>query len=250
MNLPGSYLLFAQCDHHLCVISPHLDDAAFSTFSSLSSPTWLSRSVVTVFTAHGRGLASAEEELRARCQEDKAALHSMGVAWTHLGASGDNPERTRTLLLQEICNRLEADPRTCVLLPAGAGRALPLSRIRRLMRRALRRPPGAPVHAEHAVVRDMSLEVMRTLGHAEWAFYAENPYIWNDNIPELKQRLERLTGTRLTAFRMKPDPDRKLQVAELYESQVAPILGTRRSYRRRMLAHDEVYFRAMIRTLS
>jgi LmbE family N-acetylglucosaminyl deacetylase len=243
----------------LCVISPHLDDAVFSAHAALSSSGFRSVVVVTVFTTPSTGASSwvgapgfhrGEQEFSAREQEDYTVLRRLGAEWQHLGACSNDLD-IESRLEAAICRERNSYPDGLILIPAAAGRRAPPSFIRQFWCRLIRRPPGAAMHKEHEDVRNVACKILSMQGaKSRWGFYAENPYIWHDNTIELFNRLNSVAGMTLALVQKKPDVMAKLQAAEGYVSQLESILGTRTSYRRKMLAHPEYYFLANTLTLS
>jgi hypothetical protein len=242
------------------VISPHLDDAIYSAYGALDSRGVLDRGVATVFTnappdgqsawALTNGFADAHEEFRVRRAEDEAVLEQLGASWVHLGANNSDLVGMKVIVREWIVQQFHADPTCLFLIPAGAGRNTQFSRIGKLVLSIVRRPPGAPAHSEHVLVRDVAMDTLRSLPKVRWGFYAENPYVWSDDVERLWGRLVVLAGRELHREVLKPDIDRKLVAAEGYASQADSILGSKRSYRRKILAHKEHFFLASTRTLS
>lgn len=231
------------------MISPHLDDGVFSAYAALADP---GATLVTVFTepavagsthwSTACGFPDAATEFAQRRIEDQAACAHLGVECIHLGANANNLPGMREVLEQYLTSVLQSG-RT-VLLPAGAGGSKSPGTLRQLLARLMRRPAGCAAHSEHEVVRDAALEQLRSSRIRDWGFYVENPYVWNDSLPRLRRVLQEMTGMPLREMIMSPDTDMKLDAADRYHSQAVPILGTKASWRRKTLAHPEVYFLA------
>lgn len=245
----------------LCIISPHLDDAGFSTLAALQSPVFEHRRVVTVVTEAGRatgsdwarsaGFSHPAAEFEARRAEDRQALGGIGVDVEHLGvATGGSQElidgSIRGFLEGEV-SRLDG---TLYLLPGGAGGADLRRGPSRLVNRILRRPAGAVAHPEHLAVRNALAAGLRDRADACFGFYAEQPYLWNDSAPRLCRELEQLSGIRLETIRVQTQTDRKLRVARQYASQFPLIFGASAGFQRRALARAEEYFLAASRASS
>jgi hypothetical protein len=235
------------------VLSPHLDDGVFSAFAALSAPGRSSSTLATVFTepapeqgaqwSQACGFADATSEFTHRRQEDLVACQALGVRCMHLGASAGDPGTLRRSLMRAF-GEFDETHGDILLLPAGAGTATQPGAARRVLCRMLRRPAGCAAHGEHESVRDMGMSIIRELGLKRWGFYLENPYVWNDSIPGCRQMLESRCGTGLRVVQLVPDAAAKLRAADYYLSQAAPILGRRASFRRKTLAHPEVYLLA------
>jgi hypothetical protein len=236
----------------ICVVSPHLDDAVFSTCGLLLSDARSQCYVTTVFTeadpafnswAHRAGFRDSYHEYQVRRNEDQIAMEQLNVEWNHVGAT---PARWSTALAlnvaQQLIDKAPSGP-LLVLLPAGAGGPRP-GPVGTWLRRCLRKPFGALPHAEHCAVRDEllnSLQQIATHIRVFVGFYAEFPYIWSDSGPKLRNKLSSLYSPELSTFYLRPNPANKLAVASQYASQVEPILGASVKYRQRALGHDELY---------
>lgn len=251
MTVPASTidaLLSASGDPPIVIVSPHLDDAAFSTCAVLLGPHAGRCTVATVFTAAPQsgarawsqvsGFATPEAEFRARREEDARAMQSIGVRYLHLGA---DPAAFDEHLARAAVEQLG---RALYLLPAAAGRDRLPSSIVQFGHRVLRRPSGAVSHGEHRIVRDAFTAVLRA---RDWpfAFYAEFPYLWNDDVARIAADLSRLVGRPVSASLASTDVSRKVSLANLYDSQAVPILGDKLAWRRRVLGRPEVYLTAI-----
>lgn len=233
------------------VISPHLDDAVFSVAGLLKAASGLTE-VITLITAappgppsewtRATGFADNEAESTARRREDVAAMTRLGCRYRHEGlSSGERIEA----LARRVASGLHEDrpgglAGTLVLLPAGAGAPPPRSLLRRLLRRALRRPVGALPHGEHVQARDHFWQAMAG-SDASLGFYAELPYAWAQSDRQLQQHLHGALGCVTEQLQFQPDVEDKLELIGLYASQVAPILGPP-AHRRRVLARGESLF--------
>lgn len=239
---------------HVVVISPHLDDAAFSLAHLLTLPDLPMRRVHTVFTAaradsdarhaSAMGFANPVQEFEARRQEDQQAMARMGVAYTHGGLEVDRFDaeairRTVTRVLDDA--RIDgASPRSVLcLLPAGAGGTLgPWQRAWRRMRRL---PAGCQPHAEHEWVRDGLMGPLAASG-AQVGLYAEVPYVWGESLDALQRRLPRPPDGGWRLICMAPNASLKLEVAACYRSQIESEFGRRRSFQLRTIGVPEVVF--------
>ena len=237
----------------LCIISPHLDDAAFSAFAAIQAQCFEHRYVVSVVTAPGEkggaswartaGFADPEAEFQVRQDEDRRAMDSLGVSVKHLGVRTGS---TRGLIDAAIHSFFRAEApsmdRTLYLLPGGAGGAQLRGGPWRLLNRLSRRPPGAAAHPEHIAVRDAATHLLLSTADACFGFYGEQPYVWNDSAPRLRDELRLLSGLELEVVRAKPLLESKLQLARQYESQFPLIFGQSDGYQRRALGREEDYF--------
>ena len=179
--------ILAQGRQRICILSPHLDDGVYSAFAAITCPLPVYREVVTVITETGSdgasvwgnsaGFSSRREEFEARREEDRRVLGNLGVDCRHLGAQEGDRDSIRTAVMNAIST---SDPDTLFLIPAGAGTARSPGAVRRLMRRLGRKPAGSAAHPEHLIVRDAAIEVLKSTRGFGAAFYAEQPYLWND----------------------------------------------------------------------
>jgi hypothetical protein len=121
----------------VCVVSPRLDDAAFSVAEFLRAPGLPPREVYTVVTAaradsdarHAVAVGFADPlcEFEARRKEDRDAMALLGVSFEHGGAEVDRftPEvaaSTATRILARAALTQVPNDRLLVLLPAACGR--------------------------------------------------------------------------------------------------------------------------------
>lgn len=239
----------------ICVISPHLDDAALSAWTLLSSA-WASRCrVVTVFTsarpdsnptyAQQTGFRDAMHEVEVRRDEDARAMTRLGVRFEHAGREPDRWDaEAASRLAQELLGGADPaiDQDTLVLLPAGAGQ--PTGSGQRLWRRLTRTPTGPDAHDEHLSVRDLLGAALRAAGVRRFGYYAEIPYLWSDTPERLADEVDRVAGAKMQVLAALPDADRKLALVGEYASQMDLICGRSPAYRRRLLGHEELYFLA------
>jgi hypothetical protein len=233
----------------LCVISPHLDDAVYSTFVALGSEI-ARREVVTVVTdaAPGRqtrwatlgGFADTRSEHLGRCREDLQVLANLGVGAVHLGARSDDSHSLRLRLGEFLQGRSAGFGNCAFLLPAGAGRQSGIAQ--RVWRRLRRESDALGPHPEHVQVRDIMTRALRRHSHALWGYYAEIPYILNDSVAALHRRLERLAHCSLVVSRSQPEAATKLESAAGYVSQAALALGADQASRLGFCAHPEFLF--------
>ena len=230
-------------------VSPHLDDAAFSLAEFLSRRSFPKCHVYTVFTeagpatpvdhARNMGFADTVEEFRSRRAEDTAAMRRLGIDFTHCGLeSGRQDAESGEELHQKVADGLSAAT-TLILLPLGAGRKLP--RLLRLVRHALRIPPGSGVHSEHLWVRDELCKAFAVNG-PRIGFYAEIPYQWANTSSELAKTAGSLLAGPVEVFALHPAVDRKLQVVRDYVSQYEQEFGDRIGYQERTVAiHERIF---------
>jgi hypothetical protein len=166
-------------------------------------------------------------------------LGNLGVTCRHLGAQ----EGDRASIHMAVVNTITAsDPDTLFLIPAGAGTARSPGAVRRLVCRLERKPPGSAAHPEHLIVRDAAIEVLKSTPGFRAAFYAEQPYLWNDTTARITQNLAAATARRITMIRCVPDLERKIESALDYSSQALLMFGTKSWYQRRTLGRGEEYF--------
>ncbi len=236
------------------IVSPHLDDAAFSTAGLLLSPLAPRCRVITVFSeaaadadaawAMASGFASPAAEHAARRQEDASALAGLRVRFEHLG---QRPGPWSPDAASEVAARVLATTnppfsgRMLVLLPAAAGGEQLPGALARGVARLARRPLGAPAHPEHRQVRDGLLPSLLASG-ARVGFYSEFPYLWNERSAALASRLATMAGRRLAHHLLRVKLAQKLALAQVYRSQLVPVLGAKAAWRKRVLDRDEEYF--------
>lgn len=235
--------------HRIIVISPHLDDAAFSLAAFLQLPDLPQREVITVFTEaradsdsqHTRamGFENPLIEFKMRRQEDKAAMDMMGVPFVHLGVEAD---RFTEVVVDEVIDRALGGKNAgnaLVLLPAGAGGVL--SKFERVWRQLMRRPMGCPSHGDHERVRD---EIGRACvaRQAKLGFYAEVPYQWASSPKSMVKTIKQICQSNFLSIHIRPDVDNKLAVAKAYTSQFRSEFGGKLSYQKRTMAIPELLF--------
>ncbi|MFT3813091.1 MAG: hypothetical protein QM740_06895 [Acidovorax sp.] len=234
------------------VISPHLDDAAYSIAGFLGAAGSRAE-VITLVTAAlpgpvsdwalATGFADNEAEFSTRRREDMLAMGRLGCRYQHMGLpSGDTLEAAA----RQVAHALEQERpgglgRTLVLLPAGAGGPPPRSLFQRLVWRGLRRPYGPMPHGEHVQTRDSFWQALAGSA-ARIGFYAELPYAWAQSNQQLQQHVHTALGCQTETVEYRPDIDEKLGWVELYQSQLIPILGRTPAYRRRVLSRPECLF--------
>ena len=103
-------------------------------------------------------------------------------------------------------------------------------------------PAGSAAHPEHLIVRDAAIEVLKSTRDFRAAFYAEQPYLWNDTTAQITRNLEAATSMRIAVIRCEPDLERKIESALDYSSQALLMFGTKSWYQRRTLGRGEEYF--------
>lgn len=256
LNPPLATWLSAHGVAHVCAVSPHLDDAAFSLAQTLHQCP--SRHVVTVFS-HARadspddytkamGFADPLQEFEARRDEDARAMALMDTSYTHVGAFTDRFDAAATAkvvaaVASDAAQRDVPLSDVMVLLPAGAGgRLTPWQRWRK---RFLREPWGCQPHAEHEWVRDQVRDALQALRCAppKFGYYGEVPYLWaDDSARRLAKLRAQPSGQTLSIFRVKTDADWKLPIVQAYASQVVSEFGQSARYQRRTVATDEWLF--------
>lgn len=233
----------------LCIVSPHLDDAVLSAFTTLTDTAVPMREVVTVLTrgVPGQvtrwstltGFADTAVEHDARREEDGAALGLLDAAGIHLGGIAGDAASLGAAVDAFVQARSGWLRKARVLLPAGAGRRAPLPE--RAWRRLRRNPDPTGPHPEHLQVRDAFERALRGAG-IEWDYYAELPYCLHETPDACKARLERRAGTRLRAVRSIPDAAGKLRAASCYASQAPFALGATPADRLAFCGHAEFLF--------
>lgn len=244
------------------VVSPHLDDAVFSTSGLLLSAAAPHCEVMTVFTegsaeadpawAQAGGFADTVAEHDARREEDRLALARLGADCVHLGFrpgrfTPDDAARVAERIAASKETVHPAPARLLCLLPAGAGLPAGRQRLLGLYQRLTRCPRGVPAHPEHLEVRDRLLPHLRRRG-LQVGFYSEFPYRWRDWRWSVRSRLGALCGHALRRHVERPDPEAKLAAAALYRSQLALVFGATREEQMRRIDRDEEYFTLPDRT--
>jgi len=238
------------------IVSPHLDDAVFSTSGLLLSAVAPRCEVMTVFTegsteadpswAQAGGFADTLAEHHARREEDRQALARLGVACVHLGfrPGGFTPEGAALVADRIALPGAAAAPspgRVLCLLPAGAGLPAGRQRLLGLYQRLTRCPRGVPAHPEHLEVRNRLLPHLRRPG-LQLGFYSEFPYRWRDWRWSLTARLGRVCGYPVRRYVGRPEPAAKLAAVALYRSQLSLVFGATREEQMRRIDRDEEYF--------
>lgn len=238
------------------IVSPHLDDAVFSTSGLLLSAAAPHCEVMTVFTegsteadpawAQAGGFADTVAEHDARREEDRLALARLGAGCVHLGfRPGSFTADDAARVVEQI-----APPKTALdptrghvlcLLPAGAGLPAGRQRLLGLYQRLMRCPRGVPAHPEHLEVRDRLLPHLRRRG-LQVGFYSEFPYRWRDWRWSVRARLGKLCGRQVRRYVERPEPAAKLAAVTLYRSQLALVFGTTREEQIRRIDREEEYF--------
>ncbi len=238
----------------VCVVSPHLDDAAFSLATFLQLQGLPERVVTTVFTqarldsddrhSKAMGFANPVEEYEARRQEDRRAMAMMKVGSLHAGAFVDRfTAEVAVSVTEQIKTHAEAaglqPQQVLVLLPVGAGGHV--GSFRRMWCRLRRRPAGCAPHAEHEWVRDGLLAPLRHAG-MQLGYYAEVPYIWADEAQRLQGLVHKLTQHAHATFSFAVNADQKLAVIRAYHSQYADEFGDKEHFQRRTVVAPELLF--------
>lgn len=220
------------------VVSPHLDDAAFSLGEFLKRAGFPPRTVFTVITNAADRLRDANEYERRR-QEDKKAMDRLRIPFVHCGIHENNLDQPAAdNIVRQITKEINLES-SVVLLPLGAGGRL--TYVKRLARRLSRTPTGCAAHGEHIWVRDRVRERLErtdiTIG-----YYAELPYQWANNTYELERLAQSLSGSQLGRFTLATDANAKLSVAMDYASQLEKEFGRKRSYQLRTASICERIF--------
>jgi LmbE family N-acetylglucosaminyl deacetylase len=240
------------------IVSPHLDDAAFSTSGLLLSKVSHRCRVLTVFTqanaqsdpgwAQAGGFADPVQEHAARRQEDHDAMTRAGVRFAHLGfGPGEFTSKHAAQLARRIASQdgEATDPssseRILCLLPAGAGLSGRRGNSTYRWRRLTGKHPGASAHPEHLAVRDGLLQHL--IGHrCRVGFYNEFPYLWRDWTWRVQRQLRTLSARPVKRFTTPADRESKLRLMDVYASQVALAFGPNRQALIRAIDRDEEYF--------
>lgn len=265
MAIPLIDRLVQSSPSPIVVVSPHLDDAAFSVSAVLLDRRLAHRVVVaTTLTQPGSwqsaewtrvsGFKDVYHEFETRRREDESAMQSIGLHFVHADLT---PTTTSVDAVKQVLGQCRAlvdtahavtsavtahpSPPPWVFLPAGAGVQTAVWRAQRLMYKAWTRPLGVPVHPEHELVRDVGLHAARSLGW-RWILYAEHPYLWREPRFHLRLRLERLTGARLTRDSTRVDVEAKVALARRYGSQFKLVFGETEPVQVRNLRRDEDYY--------
>ena len=232
----------------LVLVSPHLDDAVFSTVGLLAAAGRLA-TVLTVFT-HGdarradewtatAGFDNAEEEHAARRAEDKRAMDLLGCAFLHAGLRPGGLDLAGARAIVE--DLALGDPSTLCVLPAAAGGSSAPSGFHALWRRLRRLPIGAPCHPDHRIVRDLFFDACWDLG-ARIGFYAEQPYIWSQGEAVLEANLADRFSISLRRIMIASSLYEKEAACLCYASQMPLVFGKKDWYRQRCLSREECIF--------
>lgn len=244
------------------IVSPHLDDAVFSTSGLLLSAAAPRCEVMTVFTegstqsdpawAQAGGFSDTVAEHDARREEDRAALARLGASCVHLGFRPGRftPDAAARVAERIAAPKTESEPdrgRVLCLLPAGAGLPAGRQRLLGLYHRLTRYPRGVPAHPEHLEVRNRLLPHLQRPG-LQVGFYSEFPYRWRDWRWSVRARLGKLCGRPVRRYVERPDPEAKLAAVALYRSQLTLVFGATREEQMRRIDRDEEYFALPNRT--
>ena len=234
---------------HVSVVSPHLDDAAFSLSEFLTVSDLPAREVITVITeprfgsdagyAHATGFEDPVAEFEQRREEDRNVMTLLGVPFAHAGFSGDGLTSEVAEAVVRLCLDGKVADETLVLLPAGAGQIL--GRSQQLVRRLRGRPVGSPSHVEHVWTRDHLRPGLDQRG-AQIGYYAEVPYQWSDSELRIKALLTEAAGQPLVALRLSTNCNQKAEIAKVYRSQFELEFGTKGSFQRKTAGIDELLF--------
>jgi LmbE family N-acetylglucosaminyl deacetylase len=214
----------------LLVVSPHFDDAAFSSAALLERGE--PATVLTVCAGEPDppragwwdvhcGFESSAESLPARRREDVEALREGGHRLRFLDLlEAQYVERARPA---EEADRIAEGVRAwlaetgggSVALPAGAGwapRWLPPR-----VAKALREPRGPEPHADHVFTRDA---VLRADGTVDFVLYEELPYLWGGSASRAARRAAAEHGYRIQAHTVPIDREAKARRIAAYDSQI------------------------------
>lgn len=234
--------------HSISIISPHLDDAAFSLTSFITRVDIPELEVYSVFTesdkpdshwSNAMGFESPAEEFSVRRNEDIQAMNMLNVSFTHAGfeAHSFNAQKAKTIA-ETILHKKVAE-QTLILLPLGAGGQINF--LTRLWRRVFKIPTGCEVHQEHVMVRDLLAglfsDKLVTIG-----FYAEFPYLWANNKESFPGFLKNIYQRNYECFPIPPDVERKFSIARCYKSQFEAEFGTKEYYQKRTINIPELVF--------
>jgi LmbE family N-acetylglucosaminyl deacetylase len=218
----------------LLVVSPHLDDAAFSCAALLSRGEPVE--VLTVFTGEPQppqqgwwdkecGFASSAESVPARLLEDERALAPEGHVRAYLDLlelqhfEGPRPAEDAGRIASAVRDWLAPRGEGVVALPAGAGWA-PYWLPSRVAKR-LRAPRGPEPHDDHVFTRDAVLAA--DLGGAPVILYEELPYLWGGGADRAARRAAREHGSRARLEVVPVDRERKATRIAAYASQIPSI---------------------------
>jgi LmbE family N-acetylglucosaminyl deacetylase len=218
----------------LLVVSPHLDDAAFSCAALLSRGEPVE--VLTIFTGEPQpprqgwwdeecGFASSAQSMPARRLEDERALAPEGHVRTYLDLlelqhfEGPRPAAEAVPIADAVRDWLATRDDGVVALPAGAGWA-PYWLPTRIAKK-LRAPQGPEPHDDHVFTRDAVLAA--DLGSAPVILYEELPYLWGGGADRAARRAAAEHGYRARLEVVPVDRGRKAARIAAYTSQIASI---------------------------
>jgi hypothetical protein len=218
------------------IVSPHLDDAAFSCAALLDRPQ--PADVLTVFAGSPdppqrarwdmvTGFADSAEAMAARLEEERAALGSAARALDLLEAQYLDDERDpadAAAIAAAVDGWLEDGGGGCVALPAGSGRVGSVGR----------RPRR---HPDHLFVRDVLLPLLDEREKATILLYEELPYRWSG-------RAEAPEHGSWESLELPVDRERKAARNGIYRSQVEHLrVAGKRLDRPACLPAEERYLR-------
>lgn len=220
----------------LLVLSPHLDDAAFSCSALLERGQ--SAEILTVFDGEPEppragewdlktGFTDSARSMAVRREENRAAFgdtpHILaGLGLLDLQYSGhDRPASDRRRIEDAIGEWIGRTRRGMIAAPAGAGRRR--GRLRTRLEDRFGEYGGPLQHPDHLLVRDAALAVAGRSSTIDLLLYEELPYFTGGTAePELDFAL-RSVERPCVPIAVEIDRESKAQRIGAYRSQVAHI---------------------------
>lgn len=235
-----------HCICEITIISPHLDDAAFSLSTFITQKGLPPIDVVTIYTENDvecetdwssrSGFTNSVDEFSHRKLEDIEAMKLLGVPYNHAGYSVKSFDLSEAHQLAQTLFEDKSEEQILVLLPIGAGGTV--SRFENLIRWLIRKPTGCPPHADHELVRDlMILSLNRSTVRV--GYYAEIPYQWANSPQLLLNSIINKTEKEHITFSYKPNLTHKLEIIRSYKSQYRAEFGDKLSYQERVASISE-----------
>jgi LmbE family N-acetylglucosaminyl deacetylase len=218
----------------LLLVSPHLDDAAFSCSAIVERDEAVD--VLTVFAGTPEppqrgwwdvecGFSSSAESVPVRLREDEAAFMETPHRRRYLSllelqyAEGRRTGDEARTVADAVAAWVSESPSGTVALPAGAG-----CRFAALVRRVLRllgRPCHPPQHPDHLFVRDAALAIPENV-----LLYEELPYLLGGGADRETERIAPDAQPVVVPI------DRRAKAARIaaYSSQVVPLSPAERRF--------------------